>query len=495
MELMLLILICIVTFTTRVVNLLNIPIFTDEAIYVRWAQIGLHDPFHRYISLTDGKQPLMTWLMYPTLSIFSDPLFAGRFISVVVSVFTVLGMYFVGRELFGKKAGLFACIVYILSPFSLIYDRLALMDGLLAGIGVWSLYFSILLVRRLRLDIALLLGMTIGLGVLTKSSAFFFLYLLPASLFLFDFKVKKRINKLLKFIGLSIISVVIVEVMYNSLRLSPWFYIIEQKNYTFIYTISEIIENPLLHFLPNLNGLSDMLFSYLTLPIDIVLIIALLWTFFRKDKKLLYLFIWFLFPFISLAIFGKVLFPRFILFMTIPLLIISGFILSKLFIFALHKMRILLIIIPLILIYPAYQSYLVIFSPIEAAIPGIDRNQLFDDWPSGYGVKEVISYLREKSKYSKIIIGTEGTFGLNPAVYEIYLGSNKNVEIYGFWPVYEVPKLLLEKSQQFPTFLIFKEKQNIPDDWPLTLIEKYRRGKGDTYLLFYQVDPARWHRI
>jgi len=492
MELLLLIFICFVTFITRIVNLLNIPIFTDEAIYIRWAQIGLNDPAHRYISLTDGKQPLLTWLMYPTLMVFSDPLFAGRFVSVVVSIFSVLGIYLVSKKLFSKKTAVFSTLVYIFSPFSLIYDRLALMDSLLACLGVWSMYFTILLVENPKLDYAFLLGISVGLGFLTKSSAFFYLCLIPAALLLFDFKSKKKTtNKLLKFIGLSLISVIIAEIIYNSLRLSPWFYMIEQKNYTFIYSLEDFIKAPFVHFLPNLHGLLSMLLHYLTLPIDIVIFIALLWTFFRKDKKILYLFIWFLFPFISLAFFGKVLFPRFLLFMVMPLFIVCGFIFSKIFIFALDKMKVFLLFIPLMLIYPAYQSYLIIFSPVDVNIPVIDRNQLFDDWPSGYGVKEVISYLSKKAETSKIVIGTEGTFGLNPAVYEIYLGNNKNVEIYGFWPVFEVPEILIKKSKHYPTFLIFKEKQNIPSDWPLDLIAKYRRGKGNTYLLFYEVNPSK----
>ncbi len=492
MELFLVIFISLITFITRRVNLLNIPIFTDEAIYIRWAQIGLNDPAHRYISLTDGKQPLLTWLMYPTLMIFSDPLFAGRFVSVVVSIFSVLGIYFVSRKLFGRKTAIFSAIVYIISPFALIYDRLALMDSLLACLGIWSMYFTILLVENPRLDYAFLLGMSVGLGFLTKSSALFYLCLIPAALLLFDFKsTKKKINKLLKFIGLSLISIIMSEIIYNSLRLSPWFYMIEQKNYTFIYSVGEIIKSPFKYFLPNLHGLLNMLLPYLTLPIDMILIVAALWMFFKRDRKILYLFVWFLFPFLSLAFFGKVIFPRFLLFMVMPLFIISGFILSKIFVFALHKMKVFLLLIPLLLIYPAYQSYLVIFSPIDVNIPVIDRNQLFDDWPSGYGVKEVISYLLEKSKTSKIIVGTEGTFGLNPAVYEIYLGNNKNVEIYGFWPIFEVPALLIEKSKQYPTFLIFKERQDVPTQWPLDLVGKYRRGKGNTYLLFYQVNPSK----
>ena len=47
---------------TRIYNILAIPIFTDEAIYVRWAQIAGTDPKERFISLTDAKQPTFVWL-------------------------------------------------------------------------------------------------------------------------------------------------------------------------------------------------------------------------------------------------------------------------------------------------------------------------------------------------------------------------------------------------------------------------------------------------
>ncbi len=139
------------------------------------------------------------------------------------------------------------------------------------------------------------------------------------------------------------------------------------------------------------------------------------------------------------------------------------------------------------MVYPIYQCYLLLFLPVDVTIHQNDRNQLFDDWPSGYGVNEVISYIDNQSKNGKVVLGTEGTFGLNPAVYEIYLGRNKNVEIHGYWPVGEVPKELLEASKHSPTYLVFKDKQEIPDNWPLRLIAKYRRGKGETFLLFYQV--------
>ncbi|MBI3379786.1 glycosyltransferase family 39 protein [Candidatus Gottesmanbacteria bacterium] len=488
MELLVILIIALGTFFTRIINLLKIPIFTDEAIYIRWAQIGLADPAHRYISLTDGKQPLLIWLMYPMLKIFSDPLFAGRFVSVLSGIFTVIGMYFLTRELFGKKEAILASLIYIFSPFTLLYDRLALYDSLLAGFGVWSLYLSVLLVRKNRLDVALLLGITTGLGVLTKSSALFFLFLLPFSLFLFDFKAEDRVKKLFILMGLSLISFVIAQIMYNSLRLSPWFYIIRQKNYSFVLTFSEFLKKPFELFMPNLHGLVPILFTYLTIPILLVIIYGLVRGILTRDKKILYLFFWFVIPYLALAAIGKVIFPRFILFMVIPLFVIA----SKSILDITSKFgknnKLMLITVLFILTYPIYQSVLLIYNPVDAEIPISDKNQLFNDWPSGYGAKEVINFINEKAMKEKVVLGTEGTFGLNPAVYEIYLKSNKNIDIRSYWPVGEVPKDLLESSKGYPTYLVFKETQNIPGNWPLKLIAKYRRGKGDTFLLFYQVE-------
>ena len=45
----------------RTVNLTKFPIFSDEAIYIHWAKVAWHDAAWRFISLTDGKQPLQTW--------------------------------------------------------------------------------------------------------------------------------------------------------------------------------------------------------------------------------------------------------------------------------------------------------------------------------------------------------------------------------------------------------------------------------------------------
>ena len=203
-------------FLTRIVHLTQMPLFVDEAIYLRWAQIAKNDAAWRFISLTDGKQPMFIWLVMISLRFFADPLFAGRFVSVLVGFMTMIGLFALGREV-GKKTsiGLIAASLYLLFPFALIYDRMILMDSLVGMFAVWALYFEILLVRHIRLDLALILGMIIGGSMLTKTSGFFNLYLLPFSLLLFDWNLKNRKKRLVLWVLFALVAAVESQVIYT----------------------------------------------------------------------------------------------------------------------------------------------------------------------------------------------------------------------------------------------------------------------------------------
>ena len=86
-------------FLIRLPNLLIIPIFTDEAIYTRWAQIAANDANWRFISLTDGKQPMFVWFAMIAIKFIDDPLIAARLVSVFTGFFTMLGLWFLSFEL------------------------------------------------------------------------------------------------------------------------------------------------------------------------------------------------------------------------------------------------------------------------------------------------------------------------------------------------------------------------------------------------------------
>lgn len=134
-----LLLLSIVYFAIRLFNLLSLPIFTDEAIYVRWAQIAAGDASWRFISLTDGKQPSFIWFAMVMLKFFEDPLLASRMVSVFAGFFAMIGMFFMGREVFKNTTiGIICAGLYVIYPMAVVYDRMALYDSLVSMFMVWS---------------------------------------------------------------------------------------------------------------------------------------------------------------------------------------------------------------------------------------------------------------------------------------------------------------------------------------------------------------------
>ncbi len=473
-------------FLFRLINLSLIPIFVDEAIYLRWAQIAKNDASWRFISLTDGKQPLFVWLTMIFMKVIKDPLIAGRLVSVGTGLVSLVGLWFLSLNLFKKRRlALFALLLYLFIPFYLLYDRMALMDAMVGTFFILSLLFEILLVKTLRLDVALILGWVLGGAVLTKTSGFFNLYLFPLTLILFDWQNKKRWPRLLRWAGLAVLAVVISQIFYSILRLSPWFHMIAQKDTTFVFPIKEWLDHPLLFFWGNLKGLFDWLTTYLTWPIVLLAAGSLLLIRERPKEKLL-LVSWFLIPIVGLAFFGKVIYPRFILFMSLPLLILAAASLEQLAIKVKNR-KTFLIVCSLFFVLPLYTDLKLLFEPTAAPIPEADKGQYIDNWPAGFGVNEVVTFAREEAEDKPIFIATEGTFGLMPASLELYLWDHPNVEIKGYWPVNKFPEEVLEKAKEKPAYFLFNETQEIPTDWPLELVFRVSKGNEKTFLYFYKV--------
>lgn len=475
---------------TRLINLTKLPIFTDEAIYIRWSQIGMRDPNWRFISLTDGKQPMFTWVMMVLLKLGKhlDPLFVGRLVSVIAGVGTFIGVWITSRELFhDRRVTWLASALYLIVPFTVWYDRMALYDSMVSMFAIWSLYLAILLVRRIRLDVALLLGLVLGGGMLNKSSGFLSLYLLPVSLLLFDWSKANRVRRLSAWVSLAIVAAVLSQICYSVLRLSPFFHMIAEKDNVFLFSLSEWRNEPFRFFAGNLRGMFDWLRSYLTLPIFIAAVLPI-FTMWGKQKERWLLYLWWALPFGALANFAKILYPRFILFMTIPLIIVAAE--SFVELRDAVKRPILGMLFFLILLAPSiWVTYAIVADPIRAPIPISDQNQYMNDWPAGGGVPEVVAFLREQVMHGKVNVYTEGTFGLMPYSIEIYLVDNPNIKIKGIWPLpMVIPDTIKKEALMTPTYLILNESQEAPSGWPLTLVGEYQKGsRTDRKLRFYRI--------
>lgn len=472
---------------SRLIHLTGMPIFTDEAIYIRWSQIGARDANWRFISLTDGKQPMFTWIAMVLLRVLPnwDPLFVGRLVSVIAGFLSITGIGVLAYTLLkSKRVALFACFLYAISPFSLMYDRMALYDSLVAAFSIWNLTLAILLVRTNRLDVALVFGLMLGMGMLNKTSGFFSLYLLPLTLILFDWKKSNKVKRLITWAMLAVFAALLSQVLYSVLRLSPLLHIIKDKDALFVYPIGEWVTHPFRFLEGNLRGMFDWLWRYLSVPFVLAVLGSVLTKKISRDRVLLLL--WWVVPFFLLATFGKVLYPRYLLFMIMPLFILAAT--SVDWVFKHVKNRFVLLILFLFLTIPSvYASMYVVVDPSRAMVPRADTGQYVNDWPAGGGVKEVTAYLSKIAESEKIAIYTEGTFGLLPYAIELYLVDHPNVKLKGIWPIPGTPPPeILDDAARVPTFFILNQTQIAPPEWPLEKLYEYQKGinKGSKLRLF-----------
>ena len=474
-------------------NLKLIPIFTDEAIYTYWAQVALNDPAQRFISLQDGKQPLFIWLAAILQKFISDPLVGSRLVSVFAGFGSIIGIYLLAKELFSEKVAKIAAVLYLILPFTLLYDKLALFDSLLTMLGIYAVLLTVKMVKEPRLDLALLNGLAMGAALITKSSGSFFLYLLPFSLVLFDFSKNNWKQKLARWIGFSALTFVIAQSIYNMLRLSPLFYIIERKHYEFIRPISAVFKDPFLHFYSNAQSLLGWLTSYIGVLLFIILLSAVFYGISQKDRRIFYLSIIFLAPFIAESLFNQILYPRFILFYLPPAILAVSWGFVNFMGVSAKWNKILIFIFVASVVLPAVKSFLILTDPPNSRIPESDANQYFNDWPAGYGVNEVVEIIGNESQDKEIYIGTQGTFGLFPYALNIYFRDNKNVHVFSYWPVdpESLSSEIMEYAKNHKTYFVFNENQKEIKNPNLSLVAKYQKGVGKSYMRLYEVSPLQ----
>ena len=213
---------------------------------------------------------------------------AGRLFAVSTGLASLAGIFYLLLYIFNKKTAYVGSLLYIFTPYFLFYDRLALSDsGVNAGF-IWILFFSILLAKTMKLDIALIFGLIGGISLLTKSSAQVFIIMGSLGPILFLSKktnIKKFINKSANFYLLYLIVIFMAFAIYNVQRLSPFLHFVSEKNKVFLLSFTDFVQSPFQVFFHNLVTLP----LYVSWEMGFILAITGLigWIFLlKKDKKL-----------------------------------------------------------------------------------------------------------------------------------------------------------------------------------------------------------------
>lgn len=487
-DLLLILALIFIYLLTRLINLDKFPIFSDEGIYIHWAKVAWHDASWRFISLTDGKQPLQTWGMIPFLKLFPDnALLAGRLFSVSTGFVALVGMFTLLYYLFNKRTAFIGSFIYVFTPFFLFYDRLALVDSAVNAGFIWILFLSILLVKTIRFDVALLFGLVTGFSLLAKSSVRIFLALSVLSpILLYQKNIRKFLSNTVNYYFLFIFSSILALIIYNVQRLSPFFHYVAEKNKTFVMTLAEFKQNPFAGFFHNIQIIPEYVVN--ESGFILVFFAALgLWFMFKKDKKLsLFLISWILIPFLAIAFFSKVIFPRYLIFFGSLFVILASYYLSQLNIRFFNTYFLLLT--SLLIVFFSYYNYTILFNYPEIPFPEIDRGQYIEGATAAWGAKDIVDYAKQKSREKEVILLAEGNFGLIGDVLDVFVNQGDKIFIRGYWPLDE--KGLLENQKELGNkyvYVVFAQRKEFPDSWPIKLIKKYDKPSNKTSIYLFEL--------
>jgi len=471
-------LLCIVilALSFRVYNLTDLPVFVDEAIYIRWAQIMRAEPTLRFLPLSDGKQPLFMWIVIPFLKLLSDPLFAGRLVSVFAGIGTLLGVFTFTYILFAsKRTSLIAALIYAIAPYTVFFDRLALVDSLLSFFGIWTFIFSILSARYLRLDMAMFAGFALGGALLTKSPSLFFALLLPVSLLIVDWPKKKTsvIITIGKLFVLWLVTWGIGYGMQNIMRLGPGFSNLFSRNLDYVHPITQPLVSPFDPLMPHTDRAIEWLLALGPWPLIILIVLALLVNIRRFPRRLLLLSAWGILPILIQAEYAKVFTARYIYF-SLPILIVlatSAFLVleypTKIKYLMRYK-KLMVKLAPLVLtlycLHATLVSFTLVNSPEAAPLPRSERSGYLEDWTAGGGIRETAEILKDIHRDNPgipIVVGTEGYFGTLPDGLQIYLEKMPNVTVIGIGiDLHIVPQSLLDSyAAGNKTFLVINSSR------------------------------------
>ena len=155
------------------------------------------DFFHGIIN----QPPLGFYLEAFVFQIFGLSIFVGETLVTLFGLGTVVVVYLLGKELYGKSTGLFAAALFALSPWQLILSRSFLIDAQCLFLSLLCLYVGILAIRKNSINLTLASGVLFAAAAMTKLyAAFMLLPLLMFYLYSHPKNVKRIATKLVAFV-------------------------------------------------------------------------------------------------------------------------------------------------------------------------------------------------------------------------------------------------------------------------------------------------------
>lgn len=448
--------------------LTSVPIFADEAIYIRWAQLIIDEPArYAFFPLNDGKTPLFMWLLIPFQFWGSDHLWSARLVSALIGLAQVASMAWLVRVLGGRtKTAWWAAILTTTLPFWFWHHRMALIDGLLA---LW-LTLATVAVNKVVIKIenrqhpwlwVFWGGLFLGLGLWTKLPMILFWAVIPFWL------LRARLSRHQTLQGLGWLALMMVTgvAIFGAMKLHPAFGQLFSRGGDFLYPVSQVLfEGKWQDTLASWPNYLWYMVRYLTWPILLLVLAA---PFSAKMKRIQLLLLLSAAAFAGpIMMLGVMVYPRY-LFPAAVWLTASAALMTQEVVDWLHCLQknwaVLLgtLLITLGMANALGQSAVFLayawWQPDAAPLVAADRVQYQTEWSSGHGILETVLVIQQLQKNHSVAVATEGYFGTLPDALLVYFHrqdvSNLYIEGIG-QPVAEVPDSFISRASQFDQVLL-----------------------------------------
>jgi hypothetical protein len=380
---------------SRLFDLTRLPLFVDEAIHLDWARRLVQEG--RVLRILDDGKLLQVVAMTPTVSWVADPAWWGRLTTVMVGGLGLWACFRLGG-LVGARVGLAAAGLYVVCPFTLFYDRLALADGFLSVFAGLALYQSLVFQATPSRSGSVRLGLAMAAAVLSKVPGLVTLAFPPLCLLVLGSPAGRWRRRLAAAYGISL-----------ALIAYPAFHFFTRTGQ--LGMKAEVAEADRLAAI-QYNGrlVLEWLLNYWTAPILVAGVATALWAASTWKRRELVLAGASVAPLLAFILVGFHLFPRYVLLATIPFLVLAARGLCALEAYLGHRLGFSpaqrlassLLLAVLVAGPSLARSRLLLIDPSRARLPRADRFQYIDGWPSGYGWAEAAECVREVATRSPL---------------------------------------------------------------------------------------------
>lgn len=440
-------------FIFRLTNLTILPIFNDESTYIRYGIHQLNEPSHQPYSLLIGKEPLLPFLYAWVGTALNNLLVGARLVTILFGFFTLSGLYLFTKEFIDKRAAFFASLFYIVTPYTIFFDRLALLDSPVSAIAVWTLYLTNRVLSKPQWRWAVVLGAVMGLGLWIKSSTWFYVFLplIAYCVYYFTQHDAKHVIRLKMFGGAFILAMIIFLPLYSN----PFYQELLILNGQYTYPLYSVFFFPVAVWWSNLSSMFSWLFFYLTPPLFLLAFISIIMFF--KQKKLLLVLLWLIPPMLYEVLYAKLFTSRHTLLLTVPLFILAAYGLSKLWV---KKRKAAYGVLGIFLIWSLYIDSFLFTNP--QLYPSLffgpaknDATQYVYSFSSGYGVLEAVNYLERLAQNNRIIVLIRDDHGNPEDAMVAYLDYKSNIIILPMDnPQADVEFVLKKVGNSIPVYFV-----------------------------------------